>query len=327
MQNDPGRRWLLRLAAAALTATAAPRLAGAQAPSSRPIRAIVPFPAGSATDAMARFLGEHSAQKLGQATVVENMAGANGAIGARSAARMPGDGSVLFYATNSTHSANPHLLRDPGYDPIRDFVPVTLIGTSPLILFVSPKFPARTLQEFIAYAKESSGTLNFGTGNTGSLAAAHLLLKLAGIRGEQISYRGTPEAITDLLGGRLQFVVTDLGPTAGHLKTGDLRAIAVTTKTRSQAVPDLPTMQESGLAGMDFASWNGIFAPAGTPDAAVQRLNRALVEAIRSPAGVVFFRNLGIDVVASSPEEMGQFAATELGKWGRILADAGVPRN
>jgi tripartite-type tricarboxylate transporter receptor subunit TctC len=314
------------LAAAAVGVALGAGLRGAKA-QGRPLRFIVPFPAGSATDAMARFIGEKSSHTLGQPVIVENMPGANGAIAARAAARLPPDGQAVIFSTNSTHAGNPHLMNEPGYDPIRDFAPVTLIGMAPLALFVKADFPARTLSEFLAYAKAHQRQMNFGTGNTGSLAAAHLLMHRGGFEAEQISYRGTPEAITDLLAGRLQFVVTDMGPTRGHVQAGTLRPIAVTSRARSVALPDVPTMDESGLPGFDFASWNAIHARAGSPPEVIRTLNAAFVEAIRGPDGTAFFRNLGINVAPGTPEQLGEFNASELKKWEELVRLAGIPKN
>ncbi|MBW6401364.1 tripartite tricarboxylate transporter substrate binding protein [Roseomonas sp. HJA6] len=239
---------------------------------------------------------------------------------------MAPDGNAVIFSTNSTHAANPQLMREPGYDPIRDFAPVTLIGLAPLALFVRSDFPAQTLSEFLEYAKAEQRQMNFGTGNTGSLVAAHLLMRRGGFQAEQISYRGTPEAITDLLAGRLQFVVTDMGPTRGHVQAGTLRPIAVTSRTRSVALPDVPTMQESGLPDFDFASWNAIHARAGSPPEIIGTLNRAFVEAILSPEGTAFFRNLGINTAPGTPEQLGEFNASELQRWGEFVALAQIPK-
>ncbi|MDO9499297.1 tripartite tricarboxylate transporter substrate binding protein [Falsiroseomonas sp.] len=301
-------------------------MGGAQAQGGRPLRIIVPFPPGSATDAMARFIGDRSAPLLRQPVVVENMPGANGAIAARAAARLPPDGQAVLFSTNSTHAGNQHLMREPGYDPIRDFAPVTLIGLAPLMLFVRGDSPAKTLSEFLIYARSQQGRMNFGTGNTGSLVAAHLLMQRGGFEAEQISYRGTAEATTDLLGGRLHFMVTDMGPVTAHVQAGTLRALATTSRVRSVALPDVPTMHESGLPDFDYASWNAIHARAGSPPEVIRTLNSAFVEVIRSPEGTAFFRNLGINVVASTPEQLGEFNASELRKWEELVALARIPK-
>jgi tripartite-type tricarboxylate transporter receptor subunit TctC len=183
---------------------------------SRPLRAIVPFPPGSATDGIARFLAERLSHGLGQPVVVENVVGGNGAIAARQAARAAPDGHTFFVATNSTHAAAVHLMRNPGYDPVRDFMPVTLTSLAPLVLMVRDDFPARNVAGFLAAAWARPGALNYGSGNIGSLAAAQLLRSMTGIEAEQISYRGTPAAVTDLLAGRLQFMVSDLAAAGRH---------------------------------------------------------------------------------------------------------------
>lgn len=302
-------------------------LGDAKAQSGRPLRFIVPFPPGSATDTMARFIGDRIAPRLERTVVVENMPGANGAIASRAAARLPPDGQAVLFSTNSTHAGNPHLLREPGYDPIRDFAPVTLIGLAPLMLFVRSDFPARTLSEFLAHAKSQQGRMNFGTGNTGSLVAAHLLMQRGGFEAEQISYRGTAEATTDLLAGRIQFMVSDMGPTLGHIQAGTLRAIATTSRTRSVAMPDIPTMHESGLPDFDYASWNAIHARAGSPPDIIRKLNSAFVEVISSPEGTAFFRNLGINAAPGTPEQLAEFNARELRKWEELVALARIPKS
>lgn len=311
-------------AALAAGGASAQSQAQAQAYPSRPIRAIVPFPPGSTTDAIARFVGERIGRSLGQPVVVENIAGANGVIGARTAARAPADGHTVIFAANSTHAANVHLVKDLGYDPVRDFAPVALTNTNALVLFVRPDFPARDLREFLAHARANPGRLNYGTGNAGSLAAAQLLKTMGGIEAEQVSYRGTPAAVADLLGGRLDFMVVDLGPTTEHLRAGTLRALAVTTAHRIENLPDVPTMAEAGLPGYDYASWNAVYVPARTPEAIVARLNRAVVDVVDSPEGRRFFVELGMMPQSSTPQGLAEFTLREIEKWRQITESAGL---
>jgi len=313
----------------ALAAALLPMAANAQGGDAfpvRPLRAIVPFPPGSATDGVARFLGERLARSLGQPVVVENVAGGNGTVAARQAARAAPDGHSFFLATNSTHAASVHLLRDPGYDPVRDFEPVTLTSLAPLVLMVRSEFPARTLAEFIALAKAKPGALNYGTGNIGSLAAAQLLKSAAGIEAEPIAYRGTPAAVTDLLAGRLQFMVSDLAAAGEHIRAGALRALAVTTAQRLPTLPEVPTMQEGGVAGYDFASWVAVFLPARSPAGAVARLNREIRAALDSDDGRRHSLALGLLPATSSPEELARFQAREIALWGRIAEAAHLPK-
>ncbi len=292
----------------------------------RPLRAIVAFPAGSGTDSLARFHGERLARVLGQPVTIENMGGANGAIATRAAARAAPDGYTLFFGTVSTHAANPNLRREPGYDPIRDFAPVSLISINPLALMVRADFPARDLAGFVAEAKARPGGLNYGVGNAGGIAGTHLLSQATGIQAERITYRGTPGAITDLLGGRLQFMVSDLGPAVEHLQAGTLRALAVATARRVEILPTVPTMQEAGLAGMDFASWNAVWVPARTPPAIVARLNREIVAIGDSAEARRFTASIGIISTTSTDEALGSFTERELAVWARIVAEAGMPK-
>ena len=299
---------------------------GTDAPSSRPLRAIVPFPAGSATDGIARFVAERLSRSLGQPVVVENVTGANGAIAARQAARAAPDGLTMMFATNSTHAASVHLMRDPGFDPVRDFAPVTLTSLAPLVLMVGAAFPAQNVAEFVAEARRRAGGLNYGTGNIGSLAAAQLLISSTGIEAERISYRGTPAAVTDLLAGRLHFMVSDLAAAGEHIRAGTLRALGVTTATRIPMLPEVPTLQEAGVPGYEFASWVAVFVPARSPPAAIARLNREIRAVLDTEEGMRFSLGMGLVASTGTPEELARFQAREIEQWGRIAQAAGLPR-
>lgn len=320
------RRSLLALAAGAtLSAPCIVRAQEANWPN-RPMRIIVAFPAGSGTDSLARFYGERLARVFGQNVIIENIAGANGAIAARAAARAAPDGYTIFFGSVSTHAANPNLMREPGYDPIRDFAPLSMISINPLGVLVRADFPARDLQGFIAYARANPGALNYGIGNAGGLAGTHLLSQAAGFKAEQISYRGTPQAMADLLGGRLHFFITDLGPAVEHLRAGTIRALAVTTARRVETLPDVPTVAESGLPGFDFASWNGSWMPARTPPAIIARLNREIQIIGQSDEAKRHIGALGIVSTTSTPEALGEFNRRELELWARIAAEANVEK-
>jgi tripartite-type tricarboxylate transporter receptor subunit TctC len=323
------RHGLTLLAAPLLGRLAAPDAALAQdnVPwPSGPVRALVAFPAGSGTDSLARFYAERLSRTLGQPVPVENMGGANGVIATRAAARAAPDGKTMFFGTVSTHAANPHLLREPGFDPIRDFAPVSLITINALALLVRTDFPARDLKQFIEVARSRPGGLNYGIGNAGGVGGTHLLSQATGIRGEQITYRGTPAAITDLLGGRLDFMVVDLGPAVAHLRAGTLRALAVTTARRIDLLPDVPTMQEGGLADYDFASWNAVWMPAGTPAPIIARLNREIVAIGQTEEAKRFGNAMGVTATTSTPEALEAFTRRELALWERIVAEAGIPK-
>lgn len=292
----------------------------------RPLRAIVPFPPGSATDGIARFVAERMSRGLGQPVVVENVAGGNGTIAARQAARAAPDGYTIMFGTNSTHAAILYLLREPGYDPTADFTPVSLTSIAPLVLMVRSDFPATTVAGFIERARAQAGALNYGTGNIGSLAAAQLLLSSTGITAERVAYRGTPAAVTDLLAGRIQFMVSDLAAAGEHIRAASLRALGVTPARRIPMLPDVPTLQEAGVPGYDFASWVAVFAPAHTPQAAITRLNRVVRATLDSEEGARVSQNVGLVAATSTPEELADFQKREVAQWGRIAEAAGLTR-
>jgi tripartite-type tricarboxylate transporter receptor subunit TctC len=318
-------RWSRRLLAVAcvLVAIAA---AHAQSYPAKPIRAIIPFPAGSATDGMARLISEHLTRTTGHGFVVENMTGANGTLASRAAARSAPDGYTILFSTNSTHSASVYLYDKLGYDPIADFTPVALLSRAPHALVVRADAPYRDVKEFVAFAKANPDKLNFGTGNTGSLAGGAMLNAAAGIKSGAVSYRGTPQAVTDLLGGQIDFVVMDVSQTQEHIKAGKLRALAVTASARMRIFPDVPTMMEAGLPGFELYSWNGVHAAAGTPPEIVARLNQAIRDAIHTPEGQRFFDALGAELGTMSPQEFTAFVAQELRKWEGIVALTGLPK-
>jgi tripartite-type tricarboxylate transporter receptor subunit TctC len=244
----------------------------------------------------------------------------------RAAARAAPDRYNLFFGTVSTHAANPNLLRNPGYDPIADFAPVSLISINALALLVRADFPAADLAGFLAEARARPGQLNHGVGNAGGIAGAYLLAASAGIHAEQITYRGTPAAMADLLGGRIQYMVVDLGPAVEHLRAGTIRALAVTTAQLVDLLPQVPTMQEAGLPGLDFASWNAIWMPARTPSSIIARLNGEVAAIGESPEAKRFMAALGIASTTSSAAALGDYTAAELARWARIVAEAGIAR-
>lgn len=293
---------------------------------SKPIRVIVPFPAGSATDGQARLIGAHFQAKFGHGFIVENMPGATGAIAARTLARAAPDGYTLMISTVSTHSANPYLYNNLGYDPIADFTPVALIARAPSTMVVRAETPFRTLQDFVAFAKANPGKLNFAYGNMGSLAGGAMLNAYAGIKTIAVSYRGTPQATTDLLGGRIDFVVMDASPTQEHVKAGSLRALATTGVSRVEAFPDAPTMIESGYPDFVLLSWQGLHGPAGMSGEIVATLNQAVREAVNTPEGKRFFAAYGSETGAMTLAEFAAFVKEELKRWEGIVAMTGLPK-
>ena len=332
MRSERNAAWLLtRRAAMAvmMLAGAAAFTSGARAADaypSRMIRLLVPFPAGSATDVEARFLAEKVGVLLKQKVLVDNKPGATGNIGAAEVARAAPDGYTLYLATNSTHSANVHIYNKMPFDPVADFVPIVRLTRNPLVMVVGKDFPAKNLAEFIAYAKANPGKLNYGTGNTGSMAAAQLVKSMAMIDAVRVSYPGTPQAITDLLGGRIDFVITDVAVTREFISQGSLRALGVTTTTKVSSLPDVTTMSEAGLPGYDFAAWSGLFAPKGTPNEAVQVLNKAFLTVMATPEAITFFSQIGLEPDPSTPEGLAEHVTTQTELWGRIIKESGLEK-
>jgi len=311
--------WLI---AFALSASAA----HAETFPSKPIRAIVPFPAGSATDGMARLVSAHFTKVFGHGLVIENMVGATGTIASRATAKAAPDGYTIMFSTNSTHSANAYLYNNLGYDPIKDFTPLALLSRAPHAMVVRADAPYPAFQDFVAFAKANPAKLNFGYGNTGSLAGGAMLNAAADIKTTAVSYRGTPQVTTDLLGGQIEFCVMDVSTTQEHIKAGKLRTLAVTGTERMAAFPDAPTMIEAGYPDFVLYSWNGVHAPAGVPADIVAKLNTAIRDAVGSPEGKRFYEALGADVGTMSAEEFGGLVATELRRWERIIALTGLPK-
>jgi tripartite-type tricarboxylate transporter receptor subunit TctC len=303
-----------------------PSARAADAYPNRLIRLVVPFPAGSATDVEARFLVDKVSALLNQKFVVENKAGANGNIGAAEVARAAPDGYTLYLATNSTHSANVHLYNTMPFDPVADFTPIARLTRNPLVMVVARSFPAKNLTEFIAYAKANPGKLSYGTGNTGSMAAAQLVKSMANIDAVRVSYPGTPQAITDLLGGRIEFVITDVAVTRDFISEGGLRALGVTTAKTVASLPNVAPIAEVGLPGYDFAAWSGLFAPKDTPSEVVQVLNKAFVTVMATPEAKKFFESIGLEPDTSTPEGLAEHVRTQTELWGRLIKESGLEK-
>ena len=293
---------------------------------SKMIRLLVPFPAGSATDVEARFLAEKVGALLSQKILVDNKPGANANIGAAEVARAPGDGYTLYLATNSTHSANVHLYNKMPFDPVADFTPIARLTRNPLVMVVAKDFPAKDLKEFIAYAKANPGKLSYGSGNTGSMAAAQLVRSMASIDAVRISYPGTPQAITDLLGGRIEFIITDVAVTREFINNGSLRALGVTTPQKVASLPEVAPMATVGLPGYDFAAWSGLFAPKNVPADIVQKLNKAFLQVMATDEAKKFFADIGLEPDTSTPEGLADHVSKQTELWGRIIKESGLEK-
>ncbi|MBD3846392.1 tripartite tricarboxylate transporter substrate binding protein [Bosea sp. SSUT16] len=318
------RTSILRMLAAGALAIGLTGTASAQEFPSRSLKFVVPFAAGSATDAVARILGEHVSKNLGKPVVIENLAGASGVIAAQNVARAEPDGHTVLITTNTTHGANQSLLKHVPYDAINSFEAVGKLGTITLALATNPAVPAKTVQEFVAYAKANPGKLTFGAGSSSSRIAGEMLKSLAGLDITYVPYRSNPQAITDLLGGQINIVFADISTTLPQIKAGAVNGLAVSTARRSVLAPDLPTMAEGGVKGYDLAAWFAAFVPARTPRSTVDTLNRALTAAVNDPATKERLLAAGVEPETSTPDELKAFVGTEIAKWAEIVKAAGI---
>ena len=315
------------LAAIALVlACLVPDTAFAQAYPLRPIRVIVPYPPGGTSDILARSLGDKLGAALGQPIVVENKPGANGNVGAEFVAKAPPDGYTLLLADIGALAISPSLYPTLPFDPVRDFAPVTLVAYSPHILVVNPAVPVSSAQELVALAKAKPGKLNFaisGLGGAPHLAGVDFALR-TGIRWEYIPYKGGSQAIADVAGGQADVTLNGMLATYPLVKGGKLKILAVSSAQRMSAIPDVPTVAESGLPGFETGSWQGVVAPAGTPRDVVARLNTEIVRIVGSPEMRENPGRQGAEVRTNSPEAFATFIATEKAKWAKVVKEANV---
>lgn len=318
----PHRRKLLQMAAAIAALPALPR--GAQAYPSRPVRLIVTVPAGGSPDIIGRLIAQWLAQKLGQAFVVENRPGASTNIGTELALKAAPDGGTLLLAMSS-NAINSALYRHLNFDFVRDAEPVASIATIPLVLDVNPAVPARTVAEFVAYAKANPGKLNLASGGVGTplYVAGALFKMMAGIKTADVSYQGEAAAMPDLLSGQVQAMFGVMPASLGYIRSGKLRALAVTSTKRQPILPDVPAMAEF-LPGYEANGWYGIVAPRGTPPDIVDKLNKAVNAALADPKMRQRFTALGCDVFTGSPADFEKFIASETAKWAKVIKFAGV---
>ena len=315
---------LVRIAASLALALAA-SAAHAQAWPTKPIKMIVPFPAGGPTDVLTRSLSDKLSTALGQAVVVDNKPGAGGTIGSDLAAKSPNDGYTLLMATGSTHSVGPYLQKLP-YDPVKDFVPVVYVGYATNIMLISPKIPAKNVREFIELAKKDPGKYNYSTSGIGSVAhlTAEMFSAQAGIKLTHVPYKGTQLSIPDLAQGTVSILFDSVMTAKPHLDSGRLNALGISSLQRSELVPNLPTIDESGLKGFDSWNYFGIFAPAGTPKAVVDRVNTEMNKILGDPAIKERFRQLGFDITGGTQQDFVKVIASESAKWSKVIHDANV---
>jgi tripartite-type tricarboxylate transporter receptor subunit TctC len=291
---------------------------------SKPITLVAVFGPGSASDTICRVIAQPLGVALKETVIVEDRPGANGALAALYVAHAAADGHTLLMATNSPLSAAPFLMRNVSYDPVKDFTPVTRVGSFTLMLVVNPSVPAKTVKELIEYAKEHPGKLSFASANTSGIVAGETLKHWAEIDMLHVPYKSSPPAIQDVLAGRVSMMFTDLTTGLPHVHSGALRALAVTRLQRSSLIPELPTLDEAGVTGFDMDSWAGIVAPARMPAAIVTQLNTELRKIIDSPDIKSTLGKVGFEAFSSSPREFDNFINVQLGKWGKMVKDAGI---
>jgi tripartite-type tricarboxylate transporter receptor subunit TctC len=291
---------------------------------SKPITLISVFGPGSASDTICRVIAQPLGAALKETVIVEDRAGANGALAALYTARAAPDGYTLLMATNSPLSAAPFLMKNVSYDPVKDFTAVTRVGSFTLMLVLNPSVPAKNVKELIEYAKNNPGKLSFASANTSGIVAGETLKHWAEIDMLHVPYKSSPPAIQDVLAGRVSMMFTDLTTGLPHVRSGALRALAVTRLNRSSLFPELPTLDEAGVTGFDMDSWAGIVAPARTPAAIVTQLSSELRKIIDSPDIKSTLGRIGFEAFSSAPAELDDFIKVQLGKWGKMVKDAGI---
>ena len=317
-------RYLVAAAGLAAAVVALANSAPAQTYPTRPIRLVVPFAAGSATDTLARVLGQKLAAAEGWNVVIENMAGASGMLAAQNVARAAPDGHTIFVTTNTTHAANQNLFKKLSYDPVADFEPVGKLGTITLALAVHPSVPAGNVRELIAYGKANPGKLSFGSGSSSSRIAGEMLKNLAGFDMLHVPYKSNPMAVTDLLGGQISLVFADVSTTLPQIRAGKVKGFGVSSAQRSPLAPDLPTMAEEGVAGYELTAWFAAFVPAKTPKPIIDELNAAMNAAIADKAVQDALLSAGIEPLTGTPDELRAFVVSETKKWADIVKAAGI---
>ena len=320
------RRHTLAAGLAAALALAAPA-AFAQTAAKYPAKAltfVVPFAAGSATDQIARALGQAITQETGQAVVVENKGGASGMLAAQGVARAAPDGYTVLITTNTTHAANEHLYKKLPYDPVKDFAAVTGLGKGGQVLVVNSSSPLESVKDLVAYAKANPGKLTFGSGSSSSRMAGEMLKQLAGVDILHVPYKSNPLAITDLLGGQIDLMITDVSTGLPQVQAGKLKALGFSTQERSAMLPDVPTIEQAGIKGYNMGYWFAAYLPAGTPPQIVNQLSGLLGKAVESRQAASFYTLSGTSRWHGTPDELAKFQAEETAKWGKVIKAAGI---
>ena len=295
-------------------------------PTERPIRLIVPFQPGSSSDVIARIVSQRLAERLGQQIVVDNRVGASATLGSEAVARSEPDGYTMGLANTTTHASAPAMQARPAYDPIKDFTPVVLIGSSPFVILATPKLPAKSIQELLALAKERPGTLNYASAGPGSMAhlVGALLEKMGNVKMTHVPYRGTAQSVVDLMEGRIELLMGTIAPSLAHVRDGKMRALATTGAKRNAQLPDIPTVAESGLAGYEAGLWSAFVLPAKAPAAVVARINREVVAVVNAPETRAALDKQGVVVETSTPEQLAALIRNDVARWGGIIREAGI---
>lgn len=320
------RRTLIAVGAAVCALASGAALAQSDAYPSKPIKWIVPFPPGGAMDNIARTLGEHMGRKLGQPFVVENRAGAGGNIGADAVAKAKPDGYTMMIVANGM-AVNKFLYGKLSYDPVKSFTPVSLVAVVPNVLVTNAaQSKAKTAAEVIALAKAQPGKVTFASAGNGTSIhlAGELFASMAQVEMLHVPYKGSGPAVTDLIGGQVDYMFDSVTSAMPHVKSGKLRAIAVTTAKRSSAMPNVPTLAEAGLPGYELSPWFAVYMPAGTPQTVVARINGALLDAMKTPEAKARFASIGAEPIGSTPEQLAAHLDAEMLKWGKIIQARGI---
>jgi tripartite-type tricarboxylate transporter receptor subunit TctC len=319
-------KYFSRAAAIAPLALALASSASAQAPyPNRTITLVLPFAAGSGTDTTTRIISKELGTALGVGMVIDNKAGANGSIAASYVARSAPDGYTLFVTTNTTHSANPYLLKTMSYDPMKDFTPIARTGDLPFMLVINPEIPANSVAELIALAKKEPGKYSYASGSSSAIVSGATFARLAGIDLLHVPYKSSPPALTDVIAGRVSMMFVDVLTGLPHVKGKALKMLAVTTKQKSALLPELPTMDET-VKGFDITSWQGYLGPANMPKDMVVKLNAEIRKVVERPEVKEQLAERGMEAFAQSPEEFEKFLKEQLVLWEKLITDAGIEK-
>jgi len=300
--------------------------AAAQSYPSRPIKIVVPFPAGAATDTITRIFAQKLGEVFGQPVIVDNKAGATGAIGSSFVAAAPADGYTLLMATTSTHSVAPNLYKKPPYDPVKDFETVSLVAQGPHLLVVNPAIPVSSVKDLIALAKSRPGKITFASSGNGSSIhiAGELFKSMANVDMLHVPYKGAAPAVNDVISGQVSIMFDTLTQSLPHIQSGRLKALAVTTAQRSSALPNVPTLSEAGLPGFEITTWIGLLAPMGTPKHVIDRIHTEIVKIAKLDDVRAQLGSAGVQLVASTPQEFHRLLSTEVPKFGKVMREAGM---